>query len=217
MLRSRKRFKRAFTITELLVVIGSLRVLATVLLYVLPRLTRGPAMQKITCINNLKQIGLSLRTWALDNGDHFPMGVSVTNGGTMELVGNGTVFPHFAAMSNELSNPWILHCPEDKKRTCAANFTSDLTDKKLSYFVGLDCVDDDPSGILAGDRNLTNAQRPNRVVILTTNTVLGWTKEIHYRKGHSLFADGSVDSSANGLLAATNRAWGAGINRLAIP
>jgi len=213
----RKRFATAFTVTDLLVVIGLLMLLATMLLAVLPRLRRGPVAQKITCVNNLKQIGLSFRTWALDNSDHFPMRVSVTNGGTMELVGNGTVFPHFEAMSNELNTPVILHCPEDKKRTCAANFTNDLTDKKISYFVGLDSCDDDPLGILAGDRNLTNAQTPNRVVILTTNTVLGWTKEVHRRTGHLLFADGSVDSFTNGLLSASSRVWSAGTNRLAIP
>jgi hypothetical protein len=36
------------------------------------------------------------------------MQVSVTNGGTMELVNGGTVFEHFLVMSNELSTPKLL-------------------------------------------------------------------------------------------------------------
>jgi len=81
---------------------------------------------RINCANNLKQVGLAFRTWAIDNDGRFPMQVSVTNGGTMELVSSGLVFPHFQVMSNELSTPKILFCRADTQRTNANNFATAL-------------------------------------------------------------------------------------------
>ena len=40
----------------------------------LPQLAQTKARaQSIICVNNLKQIGLAFRTWALDNKDRFPV------------------------------------------------------------------------------------------------------------------------------------------------
>src|SRR5208283_5763737 len=72
----------AMTLTEVLVVIVMLAVLVAILL---PALKRSKGGNYFSCGRNLREIGMAYRIWAGDNGDKFPMQVSVANGGTMEL------------------------------------------------------------------------------------------------------------------------------------
>jgi type II secretory pathway pseudopilin PulG len=195
--RPRTRQAEAFTLIDLLLVFTCLALVAAALL---PMLTRSRVRSsKIGCANNMKQTALGFRTWAIDNDEHFPMQVSVTNEGSMELVASGVVFPHFQVMSNELSTPKILACPNDKRRTYATNFTSGLTDKNISYFLNVDSCPGDGSSLLCGDRNLTNVPSPgSRFVSVRDGLAIGWTKEVHSRKGILSFADGRVEGVANG-------------------
>jgi len=66
----------------------------------------------IQCINNLKQFGLAVRVWAMDNQEAFP--------------------PDTLSMSNELNTPKILVCPAETNRPVAKDWTS-FTTANLSY------------------------------------------------------------------------------------
>ena len=196
-------YRRGLTVLEVLVVVVVLFVLWGLLM---------PMMQghrsksgRISCVNNLKNIGLALRIFSADHGDQWPMDLSVTNQGTREWLTDGSQFwRHWLSLSNELSTPKLLLCPADQERQPPklltwAQFTNN---SRLSYFLGLDAGKKNPLTILAGDRNLTTngvAVAPGRL-LLTTNLVLGFTKEIHDHSGNILLGDGSVHQSTSGRL-----------------
>ncbi len=97
--------------------------------------------QRIRCVNNLKQIGIATRIYAIDNQDRFPWQVPQSEGGTAEIaqprsdtdalldndgkpIFDANAWQHFLALTNELSNPKVLRCPNDESRTQANTFQS---------------------------------------------------------------------------------------------
>jgi prepilin-type processing-associated H-X9-DG protein len=69
--RDQKTRVTAFTVLELLVVIGIIVILAALLLPVLSR--AKTKARNITCVNQLKQLGVAARLYADDNGGRLPV------------------------------------------------------------------------------------------------------------------------------------------------
>lgn len=221
----------ALTLVEVLVVVA---ILTIIIAMILPALTsRHNGCQPISCINNLKQIGLSFRIWSGDNNDLYPMAVSVTNGGAMESIAAGNVAAVFQVMSNELTFPKILICPADKIHSPATNFENDFNNHKISYFAGLDATNESNSKLLlSGDDNfeIGNVSVKSGLREVTSNTPLAWdaTRHLAYNAhfwtpvhnkfmGNIGLSDGSVSQWRSDDLQKAISQTGLATNRLVIP
>jgi hypothetical protein len=87
--------------------------------------------EKIACVNNLKQLGLALRVWALNNGDRHPSSLG--------------------QMSNELNTVRVLLCPSDeaKQKWQSVPWTG-FRDEMSSYRFSAEVTNDiDPESIVS--------------------------------------------------------------------
>jgi prepilin-type processing-associated H-X9-DG protein len=200
--RTRRRAS-GFNQIELLVVIGVVVLLAALLLPALAAAKRKSS--RLGCVSSLKQVGIAFRLWEGDNGDKYPMQVVLTNSETMKLVTNGNAYLLWQTMSNELSTPKILHCPNDKQRTNAMSFSQGFSDANISYFFSLDAVETYPQMILDGDDNLAvdGVRVKPGILNLWPNSTVTWTKERHRGAGNIGMADGSAQQvTSRGLKSA---------------
>ena len=95
--RLSQKHNAAMTLFEVGVVVAVVMILFVVFAPVVFR-PKPHRYSGISCANNIKQVRLAYLIWAGDNGDIFPTGISVTNGGSMELVATGNVVSTFLAM-----------------------------------------------------------------------------------------------------------------------
>ena len=214
---------------EVLVVVAALLIIAAIILPALAMANRKS--NKLGCASCLKQIGVTYRVWAGNNGDKYPMQVSVTNGGAMELIATGNVAACFQVMSNELNTPKVLICPQDTKRIPATSFSRGFNNDNVSYFVPLNADQTNPKMLLSGDDNFAIGGVPVKsgLLQLSTNAPIAWSSGRHvlhgshfwparYRFfGYILFADGSVQDLTTDDLKKALQRTGVATNRLAIP
>ena len=210
----------AFTRIELVLVIAVAGLLTTFLVRGQVDTVNRPTRDRISCVSNLKQIGLAFRMWSNDHNDKFPMQFNAGKDGSRDAIERQEPWRHFVALSNELSNPKILACPADD-RNRATNFAS-LGTSNISYFVGLDADEALPQMLLSGDRNVTNGIMPKKGILeLTDEPPAGWTETLHNERGNLGLADGSAQQTTPSTLgrqiAAANLSNKIGKTRLQLP
>ena len=209
--------RQAFSRLELVVVVFTLALLAAVALPVLAN-TR-PRADRITCVNNLRQIGKAFNSWASDHYDLNPWFLSTGDGGNSEFyIGplRSQVWFQYSWISNELDSPKVLADPADNTgRPSSLNVATSweynanggllhpaYQNNAVSYFLGTHA--NFPRSLLCGDRNVvtTGKNSPCFTTLVCTaiaggagNVVpdtIGWTNAVHRENGNLLFDDGQV-------------------------
>jgi type II secretory pathway pseudopilin PulG len=165
---SRQR-QTAFTRIELIAVILVLLVVGTILMPMDMFYGSKRKAQRIACVNNLKSIGGSYRTWADDHGGQTPASESVRRGGWSDLLTNvdqGAIcWTNYSILADALGrSPKLVMCPSDDRFAAEEFATNAMPDdlhahyfqsnSNLSYFVGVSASSKTPRSLLAGDRNL---------------------------------------------------------------
>jgi hypothetical protein len=206
------------TLIDVLIVIVTLGLL---IVFALTRVTtRCVPASRISCVNNLKQVGLAARMWSADHGNVFPWSVSMNSNGVKEIAMSGNVAAIFLRMTNELSSPNILSCPNDAKRKRESDFWK-LANSNISYFIGLDADEHIPQTILSGDRNISGGiVTSNRVMVIRSTNLMRWGTDIHGHAGNIGLGDGSVQQVNDTWLQSQVRSQatnGVAVARLAFP
>ena len=189
-MKNTRKQNKAFTLIELLVVIAVFAILAALLLPAFA--SAKPQARRISCSNNLKQVGLSFRSWAIDHDGRMPMQVSQMQGGDSEDIGirvcaatqlaSRGVSKMFLVLSNQLSTPKALYCPAEYENTArqaatsfrgvtAAHTIPYMNDLNVSYFIGVDADETFPRMLLTGDHNLGGNANPPTTAFLAAPSV----------------------------------------------
>lgn len=169
--------QHGFTLVELLVVITILSILLTLSLPNFERII--DQARNVTCLNNLRQIGTSVRLYVNDNDNTFPI---------IEMEPNDPIYepqigavPMFDALSPYGATSKILRCPAD---AAGQNFFA----SRSNSYQWQPRVDDENGLAPLGYRRdgTTRALKLNRVRIVRD------MESPHSGKANWLYADGST-------------------------
>jgi prepilin-type N-terminal cleavage/methylation domain-containing protein/prepilin-type processing-associated H-X9-DG protein len=116
-----RRARGAFTLVELLVVIGIIAVLVAILLPVMGKARESA--RRTACLSNLRQVHAVFNLYAIENRDHVPLGYRRTNPAAMPAKGfNSMVYSATSGryclfgilyMNGKMREPEVFFCPSN--------------------------------------------------------------------------------------------------------
>jgi hypothetical protein len=201
---------QAFTRIELAALLAGLTLLGMVVLPVLAN--TAPRSDRITCFNNLRQIGGAYNLWTTDREGRAPWFVPNPSG-NRNLPSFRNLFFQYSWLSNELGTPKILSDPADR-RSFARVATSwgnqpqggllhpSYQNNAISYWLGLHAYLFQPQSLIAGDPNIrgTSSGSCSSGISPCTQITTGggaWFDAVHGPYGNLAFMDGRVEQAGN--------------------
>jgi prepilin-type processing-associated H-X9-DG protein len=188
----------AYTLTEILVVVGIIALLASLMApSIIKTIHNG---RRARCAGNLRQIGVVFASFAHEHQDRYPQNVPAAEGGAQEdnlkvPVAEGILALSpgvFRAMEHDFKTPQLLVCPATKLwvpslRTLAVS--------NLSYCVDLYPKFGDPGTVAAADASLgTYWKKFSDFPRHATNVEVKFAQDRHVGRGNALYGDSHVEA-----------------------
>lgn len=144
---------------------------------------------RAACMENLKNIGLAARIFAVDHDNLMPGQVLLSRTPQPSQI---TIADYYRTFSNNLAGV-PLWCPSEK-RSRPEPSQANVESSNTSYFASLTASMTNAASFQAGDRNLLIDALPAQsgLSIMTRDKNIAWSHEIHNGMGNILASDGSV-------------------------
>lgn len=191
--------RKAYTLVEILVVVGIITILASLMApSIIKTIHNG---RRARCAGNLRQVGIVFTAFGHDHQDRYPQNVLAVEGGSKEdnlrvPVAEGilALSPEvFRVTANDFKLPQVLVCPATKLWVPSIKT---IAVSNLSYCVNLYPKFGDPASVLSADASLASAWRPlSEFPRYATNVDVNFTQDRHVGRGNAVYGDGHVDNS----------------------
>ncbi len=212
--RARKALGRgqAFTLVELLIVIGIITLLAAMLL---PALSRAKeAARTISCSNNIRQLGIAAMTYSLDNRGNLPFFLDWLHSSSPASIDltTGKLYPH-------LRSKTVYLCPTDKMTLPISTATGRAANRQYSYSMNcVICHDSDTARFVAPTKTFLfmepNLSASDNTGMIGPAAFQGVSAKAvstrHNGRGHLVFCDfhiEKVNAKTGAKLERSKRFW----------
>ena len=201
--RGRRFHSAAFTLVELLVVIGVIAILIGILL---PTIARArESARRASCLSNLRQVGMAMRFYAHDNRDQVPLGYRTNTKQFNSMVYSNTAkkFVLFGWLYNGgyMKTPAVFFCPSENDPRSMLNTLENPWppgDPAFQVYAGYGCrpevkIPDDPASFLLTGVSLPRLNRfKSKAVFADLTATVARVDTRHVRGINVLFGDGSA-------------------------